>query len=287
MISQNSKISIIVPCYNQAQYLDECLQSVQDQTYTHWECIIVNDGSPDNTEEIAKKWVEKDTRFIYLKKENGGVSSARNLGLENAKGDFLQFLDADDCIKTDNISGRSQYFNNYDVIVSNFNVYTDRVFLPGYNKLSLELLNFESILYGWGLKYTIPIHTGLFSTKFLTKFRFNEEIKCFEDWLMWLHITHQNPRSIYIDKPLVAYRKEENIDSASSNLEKLIDQHLLVMPIIKDTYGDKAHDEIIYQFVKNKSVELIDAKKELKKIRSSVFISTYLKIIRLYYNFRK
>jgi glycosyltransferase involved in cell wall biosynthesis len=52
-------ISVIVPCYNQAQYLDECLQSVLDQTYQNWECIIVNDGSPDHTEEIAKKWVEK------------------------------------------------------------------------------------------------------------------------------------------------------------------------------------------------------------------------------------
>ena len=67
-------ISVIVPCYNQAQYLDECLQSVLDQTYTDWECIIVNDGSPDNTEEIAKNWVEKDTRFIYLSKENGGFA---------------------------------------------------------------------------------------------------------------------------------------------------------------------------------------------------------------------
>lgn len=52
-------ISVVVPCYNQAQYLDECLQSVLDQAYKDWECIIVNDGSPDHTEEVAKKWVEK------------------------------------------------------------------------------------------------------------------------------------------------------------------------------------------------------------------------------------
>ena len=59
ILTQMPKISVVVPCYNQAQYLDECLQSVLDQTYTDWECIIVNDGSPDHTEEIAKKWVEK------------------------------------------------------------------------------------------------------------------------------------------------------------------------------------------------------------------------------------
>ena len=91
-------ISVIVPCYNQAQYLDECLQSVLDQTYTDWECIIVNDGSPDHTEEIAKKWVEKDARFRYLSKENGGLSSARNAGIEIAKGEWILPLDADDKI---------------------------------------------------------------------------------------------------------------------------------------------------------------------------------------------
>jgi glycosyltransferase involved in cell wall biosynthesis len=90
------KVSIIVPCYNQAQYLDESLQSLLDQTYTDWECFIVNDGSPDNTEEVARKWEAKDPRFIYLYKENGGVSSARNLGIQNAKAEFILTLDADD-----------------------------------------------------------------------------------------------------------------------------------------------------------------------------------------------
>lgn len=92
------KVSVIVPCYNQAQYLDEALQSVLDQTYQNWECIIVNDGSPDETEVIAKQWVEKDSRFVYLQKENGGLCSARNYGIEPAKGEFILPLDADDRI---------------------------------------------------------------------------------------------------------------------------------------------------------------------------------------------
>lgn len=90
------KVSIIVPCYNQAQYLDESLQSLLVQTYTDWECFIINDGSPDNTEAIAQQWEAKDSRFKYLCKENGGVSSARNLGIEKAKGEFILTLDADD-----------------------------------------------------------------------------------------------------------------------------------------------------------------------------------------------
>ena len=97
----NSKISIIVPCYNQAQYLPEALQSVLNQTYENWECIIVNDGSPDNTKEVAQEWVKKDSRFIYLYKENGGLSSARNAGIANANGEFILPLDADDRIGKD------------------------------------------------------------------------------------------------------------------------------------------------------------------------------------------
>lgn len=89
-------ISIIVPCYNQAQYLDECLQSVLDQTYKDWECIIVNDGSTDNTEELALVWTEADSRFKYLKMENGGVSRARNKGISRARSEWILPLDGDD-----------------------------------------------------------------------------------------------------------------------------------------------------------------------------------------------
>ncbi|MDL2143352.1 glycosyltransferase family A protein [Flavobacterium tructae] len=91
-------VSIIVPCYNQAQYLGEALQSVLNQSFEDWECIIVNDGSPDNTDEIVKKWIARDARFKYIFKENGGVSSARNLGIEIAVGEYILPLDGDDKI---------------------------------------------------------------------------------------------------------------------------------------------------------------------------------------------
>lgn len=94
----NPLISVIVPCYLQAQFLDECLQSVYEQTYLNWECIIINDGSPDNTEEVTKRWLEKDNRFRYIYKENGGLSSARNAGISEAKGKWILPLDADDKI---------------------------------------------------------------------------------------------------------------------------------------------------------------------------------------------
>lgn len=97
-------ISIIVPCYNQAIFLDECLTSVLEQTYEDWECIIIDDGSPDSTKKVAHKWLEKDNRFKYLYKENGGLSSARNAGISISKGDFILPLDADDKIARNYIS---------------------------------------------------------------------------------------------------------------------------------------------------------------------------------------
>ena len=89
-------ISVVIPAYNAESFLDETLESVLSQTYENWECIIVNDGSIDNTESIAKKWCEKDTRFRYFYKENSGVSDTRNLGIKEARGEFIAFLDADD-----------------------------------------------------------------------------------------------------------------------------------------------------------------------------------------------
>ena len=89
-------ISVVIPAYNAEQFLDETLESVLSQTYENWECIIVNDGSTDNTESIAKKWCEKDARFRCFYKENSGASDTRNFGIKEARGEYIAFLDADD-----------------------------------------------------------------------------------------------------------------------------------------------------------------------------------------------
>lgn len=91
-------ISIIVPIYNVEFCLKRCLDSIIAQTYTQWECILVNDGSTDNSLEIAQKYAEKDERFQLFSQENQGLSMARNNGMEKTKGDYLTFLDSDDAI---------------------------------------------------------------------------------------------------------------------------------------------------------------------------------------------
>ena len=95
------KLSIIVPVYNAENFLDKCIKSVQSQTLQDFELILVNDGSKDNSLEICKKYSQEDSRIIVFDQENSGQSKARNVGLENANGEYVAFLDSDDWIDSD------------------------------------------------------------------------------------------------------------------------------------------------------------------------------------------
>ena len=92
------KISILTPSYNQGKYLDRCIQSVLNQNYDEFEHIVIDGGSTDESISILKKYEQSDTRIKVINKENGGVSSARNMGIKASTGDYLYFLDGDDTI---------------------------------------------------------------------------------------------------------------------------------------------------------------------------------------------
>jgi len=216
-LKNNSLVSIIIPCYNQALYLDESLQSVLNQTYTHWECIMVNDGSTDTTEKIAKTWAAKDPRFNYFYKGNGGVSSARNFGIEKAKGDYIQFLDADDVLDERKLELSLEQLNlaeneGVNIIISNF-----RMFISNPNKTSMpycalnaQLFNFESLLYQWNESFSIPIHCGFFEASLFESIRFPENLTAQEDWIVWVNIFKQGNKALFIDKPLALYRRNND-----------------------------------------------------------------------------
>lgn len=114
----NKKISIIVPIYNCEKYLCRCLDSIKAQDYKNFEAILIDDGSMDNSAELCKKYANEDARFIYIYKKNGGVSSARNLGLDRASGDYLAFVDGDDEITPDFLSSLLTILENNDADVS-------------------------------------------------------------------------------------------------------------------------------------------------------------------------
>ena len=94
-------ISVIVPVYNVEEYLDECLDSIQSQTYKNIEVILVNDGSTDNSQEICERYCQQDPRFHLINQENRGLSGARNRGIQESTAEFITFVDSDDVIKED------------------------------------------------------------------------------------------------------------------------------------------------------------------------------------------
>ena len=108
-------VSIIIPVYNTEAYLGYCLNSVVSQTYRQIEVILVNDGSTDDSLTICHNYANIDNRISIISIENSGVSNARNVGLEAAKGEFVQFVDSDDVMRTDMVERFVQYMEVYQV----------------------------------------------------------------------------------------------------------------------------------------------------------------------------
>ncbi len=101
MACQNELITIVVPVYNVEKYLDRCIRSIQAQTYKNLEIILIDDGSEDQCGEICDQYAESDERITVIHKENGGLSSARNAGIDIAAGCYIGFVDSDDYIHPD------------------------------------------------------------------------------------------------------------------------------------------------------------------------------------------
>lgn len=202
-----SKVSIIIPCYNQEPFLNDTLKSVFEQDYTNWECLIIDDGSTDRSSIIAHEWCQRDDRFRLLQKTNGGLSSARNHGLKKSSGDYIQFLDGDDLLYKNKLSKSLEGATlNEDIIITSFNHLQKKKIIPPYCILKKEHFNYESILLEWDVNFTIPIHSGLFKKTLLDEFSFDEEIMAGEDWIFWLFIYSKSPSTYFLNEQLVSYR---------------------------------------------------------------------------------
>ncbi len=252
------KVSIIVPCYNQAQYLDESLQSLYDQTYTNWECIIVNDGSPDDTEQVARNWELKDSRFIYLYKENGGVSSARNLGIKNAKTEYILTLDADDKYEVSFLEKAMEVLvNNPEIgIVSSWGRYftNDKQFQV-YKLNGKTTVDF--------LFHNAAVGTSLFRTACWEQVGGYDENPAngYEDWEFYLRVCALGWKVHIIEEVLFFYR--QNIDSRSAGVNLFHKENKKYMYMKnKDIYCTH-YEELIDQFLTASDLE----KKEINKFK--------------------
>ena len=164
--TQDELISIIIPVYKVEKYLEKCINSIIGQTYTNLQIILVDDGSPDNSGKICDKYAKEDSRIEVIHKSNGGLSEARNRGIEIAKGKYIGFVDSDDYIKEDmyevlyNLIKKFQadvsICNLYDVIGDEKNIRNINEGIKEYNRIDIlkEVLMDKNIQsYAWNKLY--------------------------------------------------------------------------------------------------------------------------------------
>lgn len=230
----NELISIIVPIYNVENYLQQCLDSIRNQTYQNFECLLINDGSPDNSADICREYVEKDSRFRYFEKENGGVSSARNLGIERSGGAYITFIDSDDWVDSDYLELLYMKINEYnaDLAVLTYKQYSmndgcfylhvwEQDYYEKYytgNELLNSLPNLESY------DSTFNVSWGkLFKRNFLETATFNEQRIMGEDLEFNFKIFLQIKSCIYLNKALYNFRQHH----LSTRARKISDKYLM------------------------------------------------------------
>lgn len=210
-------VSIIIPCYNQGIFLSETIESVLKQSYNEWECIIVNDGSTDNTKEVAKKYCKKDPRIKYIEQKNQGLSSARNSGIKQSHGKYILPLDSDDLI------GNTYIEKAVDILENNKNiriVYCQaKLFGKIQGKWNLPEYNLEKML-GSNCIFC----SALYSREDFDKVGgYNINMKYgYEDWDFWLSIIELNPKcEIYqIKEILFFYRVRKKSMARQLDTEK-------------------------------------------------------------------
>lgn len=221
-------ISIVIPVYNAEKYLEQCLNSIKNQTYKNFEVILVNDGSIDHSESICMDFVKVDTRFKYFTKVNGGASSARNFGLDNVTGNYITFIDADDWVDENHLEVLINNIkdNNSDMAVSSikkfdnsnnfyFRVYSnEEKYLLNYNKLNrVEFLVILPKLIPANNSYKVAV-SKLFKKELVTDVRFDESIVYGEDLEFFFKI-YNNINSIsYIDEVTYVYRLHDERSSS-------------------------------------------------------------------------
>lgn len=194
-------VSVIVPCFDQEAYLAECLDSVLAQTYTNWECIIINDGSIDNSETIAKSYVKKDGRFKYIYQENQGVVVARNNAIRQSTGKYILPLDGDDKIAPEYLALAVHIMEKDDTIRL---VYCDvELFGEKNKKYNLLPMNLRNILFAG-----CCVCTSLFRKKDFDEIGgFRENMKDgWEDWDFFISILELGDTVEKIEKTLFYYR---------------------------------------------------------------------------------
>lgn len=210
-------VSIIIPCYNQARFLPDALDSILSQQTPDWECIIVDDGSPDNTIEVASLYCERDARIRLVSQHNRGLAGARNRGVEEACGRYIQFLDADDLIAPEKLNLQIDLLHNTTRPSLSYSDYrycpeNDITATTTRDNFPPPRFSHERRIYDlasrWESEFSIPCHCFLFDARFFKDMgiRFDESLPNHEDWDCWMQIFAHDPDVFHTEGPLAIYR---------------------------------------------------------------------------------
>lgn len=273
-------VSIIIPIYNSEKYLEKCMNSVINQSYINIEIILINDGSNDNSEIICKKYVLKDERIKYIPKENGGVSSARNLGICNANGKYIFFLDSDDYIDRDVISNLIKNTKENKLCsVFRKNVYKDRFTIGYYSKSNFNIDEFimgviNGKIGGYSCGY-------LFDSKIIKDIQYDVNTSYMEDTLLlikYIKIAGIDKICFIDGQNYYNYNYSENsITSNKKNIMEKLNNVFYSLDKI-DSYTEKKYSNAISNKkirILESQLRLINSKEELAKIINNISIPKY------------
>lgn len=217
------KISIIVPVFNAAKYLGQCIQSIQSQTYSDFELLLIDDGSTDLSGEICDFFAGKDERIKVYHKDNSGVSATRNFGIDKALGEYIGFADADDQLEPDTLKLAMEKLtiSACEVVVFGYGIYSETK--TGTICKSAEVVNDIPKLAGY-------VWNKLYSKNLIGKVRFDESLKLFEDEEFNSRVLCSTDKISYVKSPLYKYYYRN--ESASNNI--FIQQFVPLMKLALD-----------------------------------------------------
>lgn len=228
------EISIIVPVYNVEKYLDRCIESILTQTFTDFELILIDDGSPDNCPEMCDNWAEKDNRIVVIHKENGGVSSARNAGLYISKGNYIGFVDPDDVISPvmyENLYN-SCISTSSDMAICNFEEFEDTFEydekLAEYNVYSRN----EVLTMAFVPKARVlgNVWNKLYKKSIIDNITFDETLTNGEDTKFSFYVAFNSKSIVIIDN--IYYMYYVRSDGAANSISN--EKRLVVLSVIED-----------------------------------------------------
>ena len=261
-------VSIIIPVYNDDLFIIETLISVVKQNYTNWECIIVNDGSSDNSENLIQNFIKPESRFKYIFKENSGVAATRNFAISKAKGEYILPLDSDDIIDKDYLKKAVEVFTkNPDVKL----VYCKAEFFGEQTgKFNLKKYKYEDLI----------LQNSIFCSAFFKKLDFiktegyDTNLKIgLEDWEFWIRFLNTNDQVVCLNQVHFYYRiKNQSRNKIHDDTFKLKEIQDYIYKKHKDKYdqllfGDYPKIDNLYN--------LLDTNQKFNSIRKSLGYKIY------------